>query len=155
MIRKLCVLLSTILPSFTILDSNGNPYLTRYYFFGKDRWLCNIYLHHFHQSDNDTGPSGSLLLHMHPWSGLSFILLGGYEEERRVSEVWNYVLRRTVKPLTFNFISYNTYHRVDLLEKDAWSIFITGSRSKKRDWFFWDRETNEKIDWRKKVGAIA
>lgn len=153
--RKLCLWLAKHLPSITIPTSEGKPYLTRYYLFGKDCKWGNIYLHHFHCSDTDVGESGSYLLHSHPWWGLSFILAGGYEEERRVSEIWTYVLRKTVRPFTFNYLSPDDCHRVDLLQQDAWSIFICGSRSEKRDWYFWDRETNEKIDWRSKVGAVA
>jgi hypothetical protein len=154
MIRSICLWLAKHLPSFTIPDNNGDPYLTRYYFFGKDRWFGNIYLHHFHRSDMDVGVNGYGLLHNHPWWGLSFILLGGYEEERRVSKTWYYTLRRTVKPFTFNFLSTKDFHRVDLLEKDAWSIFITGPRSKKRSWGFWDRITNEYRDFTTKPTAI-
>ena len=154
MIRSICLWLAKYLPSFTIPDNNGDPYLTRYYFFGKDRWFGNIYLHHFHRSDMDRSANGILLLHDHPWSGLSFILLGGYEEERANKIWWQYVERRTVKPLTFNVLRTDYYHRVDLLEQDAWSIFFTGPRSKKRSWGFWDRITNEYRDFTTKPTAI-
>src|SRR5271167_2887082 len=83
MLRSICLWLAKYLPSFTIPDNNGDPYLTRYYFFGKDRKFCNLYLHHFHRSDMDKGMNGYGLLHNHPWPfSLSLILVGGYDEER-------------------------------------------------------------------------
>jgi hypothetical protein len=67
--------LESKLPKTTI-TINGKPYLTRCYLFGKDRAWGNIYLHHFHSSDQGDE------LHNHPWTGLSFVLAGGYSEER-------------------------------------------------------------------------
>jgi hypothetical protein len=71
--------LESRLPKTTI-TVNGKPYLTRCYLFGKDRTWGNIYLHHFHSSDQGDE------LHNHPWVwGLSLVLAGGYYEERVVN----------------------------------------------------------------------
>lgn len=142
-----------LLPSFTI-SKDGNKYLTRYYVFLKDWVFGNIFIHHFHRSDMDVGTNGLGLLHCHPfrWS-VSLILSGGYFEDRRMPD--GSISRRHVKPFTFNFISQTDFHRVDLVdeEKGAWTIFMTGSR-KNNSWQFWDRTTNQFIDWKNITGAI-
>src|SRR5271156_960880 len=108
MIERFCQWLAILLPSFTIAK-DGLKYLTRYYFFLKDRRFANIFLHHFHRSDMDVGTDGYGLLHNHPWGGLSFILLGGYKEEKRNAD--GTISVKIVKPFTFNFISRSTFHR--------------------------------------------
>jgi hypothetical protein len=140
----------------------GSPYLSRWYLIGakpdedaklkgqvvfQDSWLTrlpfNVYLHRFHRSDDDGA------LHNHPWSwALSLVLVGGYREERRVGDS---VISRLVRPFTFNRISADDYHRVDLFESDAWSLFIVGR--KVDSWFFWDRNTKHRAHWRSFVQA--
>lgn len=162
MLRKLCEWLAKRLPHFTIPDADGNPYLTRYYLFGKDRALGNIFLHHFHKSDSDMDDDGVLLLHNHPWPwSFSIILVGGYTEEH-TPDVFNVdgihasntITNKNYCPGSFNFITHNDFHRVDLLEKDAWSLFFTGWRSKKRSWGFWNRRRNQYRDWTTMSKAI-
>ena len=58
---------------------------------------------------------------------------------------WVYV--RTVRPWTLNIIRGEDYHRVDLIENDAWSIFFAGPRHG-ADWNFWNRYTSETTPWR-------
>jgi hypothetical protein len=157
MLRRLCLALSKWLPHFTIPDSEGNPYLTRYYLFGKDRAFGNIFLHHFHKSDSDADSDGTLLMHNHPWPwSFSIILLGGYTEERKVwaDTGWG-VSRKEYKPGSFNFITHDDFHRVELLENDGWSLFFTGWRSSKRSWGFWNRNTWEYRDFTTMPKAIA
>jgi hypothetical protein len=97
-----------------------------------------LYVHKFHRSDNDRA------LHSHPWLwALSFVIAGGYLEERRMVRR---VINRTVAPLSINFISGNDFHRVDLLEKDAWTLFLVGPRA--ASWSFWNRDTGEETPWR-------
>lgn len=142
-----------LLPSFTIAKE-GKKYLTRYYVFLKDRIFGNIFIHHFHRSDMDMGANGLGLLHSHPFTrSVSLILSGGYWEERRQAD--GSITRRLVKPWTLNFISKDDFHRVDLVDEEngVWTIFLTGSR-KNNSWQFWDRTTNEFIEWEKITGAI-
>jgi hypothetical protein len=144
-----------------ILDGEGKrPYLSRYYLIGAptmpdgsspfDRFgnarpearapegLRGLYIHCFHRSDDDRE------LHNHPWEwALSFVVAGGYREERRLG---NRVVSRDVLPLSLNFIRAEDYHRVDLLKDEAWSIFLTGP--KMASWGFWDRTTGEVAHWR-------
>jgi hypothetical protein len=153
MIENICQWLSILLPSFTI-TKGVLKYLTRYYFFLKDRRFANIFLHHFHRSDMDMGADGYGLLHCHPFGGFSFILTGGYREERRQAD--GTISVKIVKPFTFNRIRKDTFHRVDLLDetKGSWTLFFTGSRSEESDWYFWDRVLNKTIFWREVDGAI-
>jgi len=141
-------------PSFTI-TKDGIPYLTRFYVFLKDRVFGNIFVHFFHRSDMDIGTNGLGLLHNHPFRGtsISFILSGGYREERRAAD--GSVYSKLVKPFTFNVLREGDFHRVDLLDekKGCWTIFVVGSR-KNRTWGFWDRVTKEYIPFEQVDGAI-
>lgn len=147
-------------PSITIPKLDGSPYLTRYFLLLKDRVFGNLFLHHFHSSDMDYDSDGeggiTYLLHNHPfkWS-VSFVLSGGYTEERR--DQYGLVYTRIVKPFTFNFISDKVFHRVQLLDekKGAWTLFLTGSR-KNKSWGFWNRKTKVYKDYKDQFSkAIA
>ena len=126
------------LPSLTIVK-DGLKYLTRYFVFGADRRFGNVFIHHFHRSDMDKGLFGYGLLHSHPWTGLSFVLTGGYREERLMPD--GSISVKLVKPFTFNYGTKDSFHRVDLFDeaKGCWTIFFTGPRFKKVNWFFYDR----------------
>jgi hypothetical protein len=150
MIRRFCIWLSKFLPHITIrvpdpVTGELGNYLTRYYLFGKDYEWGNIFLHHFH--DSDKGDE----LHNHPWSwSLGLILTGGYSEERRTPD--GYVYRRDYEAGCLNLISDRDFHRVDLLEKDAWTLFLAGRRT--QEWGFWDRHTRSFRDWKTNPNAI-
>lgn len=154
MIRKICEWLAKRLPSFTIPTPDGKPYLTRYYLFGADRKWGNIFLHHFHSSDMDKAPSGAYYLHNHPWPwSFSIILAGGYEEARRYQPA-DIMVWKKYYPGSINVLSDKDFHRIELLEKDGWSLFFTGWRSKKRSWGFWDPVTKEYLDFKNFSKAI-
>lgn len=152
-----------------IADRDGlSPYLSRWYLwgaphmpdgsspfdrFGNERvgavWPkadgFGIYVHRFHRGDDDAA------LHNHPWRlAASFVLAGGYVEERRVGAV---VVQRVVEPLSINIISDNDFHRVDLIEHDAWTLFVVGP--KVQSWGFWDRydALGRVVPWREYVTA--
>lgn len=143
-----------------IYDRDGkDPYLSRYYIVREkptdDAILkgqsagtskaraFDVFLHHFHRGDADQA------LHNHPWMwGLSFILVGGYLEERRQGDR---VITRIVRPLHFNLVKKDDYHRVELLEEDCWSIFIVGPRVD--TWYFWDRIKKARMEWRAFIEA--
>lgn len=165
----------SVLPKVTI-TVKGTPYLTRCYLFGKDRRWGNVYLHHFHSSDQ------GVEMHNHPWAwGLSVVLWGGYVEERsrnpvtwemkkvdtplsmlpnsRISHIGMpatpvFVQERIVPALSVNLIKSTDFHRVDLCDakEGAWSIFIAGPRVK--SWGFLNRYTSEYTDWRNNPEAI-
>ena len=154
-------------PPRVIHDRSGvSPYLSRWYLFRSQRptmpdgsspfnelgnpkvgvilpnvnW--SLYLHRFHRSDED----GELHSHPFEWS-VALILAGGYREERRDNALgFPSVRARDIKPWTLNFIRHDTFHRVDLLEDDAWSLFLVGPKTK--SWGFWDRVTGQYTEWR-------
>lgn len=148
-----------------IFDRSGvSPYLSRYYILGRPKsrdggaafdetgqpsrhvvWPTSkigVYLHKFHRGDEDSE------LHSHPWAwSVSFILSGGYREERRVG-TWagDGVVVREMRPWRVNIIRGSDFHRVDLYEDEAWSLFIAGPKAS--SWSFWDRVTGELTPWR-------
>lgn len=158
MVRRLLVRLANELPVRFIRGHDDSPYLERYYVCGDPTilklfddkrlrvWqrlftrLPLVYLHRFARSDQDGD------LHNHPWSGFSLILAGGYSEERRgdVGEVRRIVYR----PGSVNRLEANTFHRVDLLEEDCWSVIVTFGKT--QTWGFWNRESGIFIPWREK-----
>lgn len=173
LMRWLCEKVSKHLKLREIWDREGGSlYLSRFYLFGprSGEWIdgdhvvmhpkwelpakfpVNVFLHKFHRSDDDGA------LHNHPWKwSVSLILAGGYSEERRhVTEkmcdmhekphiVWR-VKRREVLPFSLNVIRADDFHRVDLLEKDCWSLFLAGPKS--QSWGFWDRISGAYTPWR-------
>lgn len=109
-----------------------------------------LYMHRFHRGDDDVE------LHSHPWDwALSFVFAGGYVEERRVDGVFgeHRVITRTVLPFSFNFIRSNDFHRVELLEDDAWSLFLVGPKTK--SWGFWNRATNAFTPWKEFIAQAS
>lgn len=130
---------------------DGEPYLTRYYITGKnDRKVGegrSIFLHQFHSSDQGRE------LHNHPYAGTSYILKGGYYEERMYGmgkadvngeySEFTEVTRTWYAPGAVNEIQLNAFHRTDLGEsgEECWTLFITGDRVK--SWGFINRETKE------------
>jgi hypothetical protein len=144
-----------------IIDREGRtPYLSRYYILGLPKMRdgsspfdkqgqmkkavekhsppISVFLHHFHRGDDDGA------LHSHPWKwGVSWILTGGYVEERRLG---SQKMTRFIAPGMLNFLSKDDFHRVVLAEKDAWSLFVAGPKF--ASWGFWDEKTNEVVPWR-------
>ena len=167
MIRTLLSRFSAYLPPPRIIfDRAGkSPYLSRWYLLGRptmpdgshpftedgspkegildpDR-LFAVFLHKFHRGDDD------LELHNHPWKwAVSIVLSGGYREERRrgAPEKGGAVSVRNVLPFDINLIHHDTFHRVELLAEDAWSLFIAGPREK--NWGFWNRTSGRYLPWR-------
>lgn len=143
-VENLCIKFATFfnLNVREIYRRDNNKYLTRYYIFRKPRaWLPSVYLHCFHASDED------LELHSHPWSkSISFILSGSYKEERLKN---NKVVTRILSPGKFNYIKADDFHRVDLVSKRVWTLFISGSKVK--DWGFLDRDNFAYVPWQKHI----
>ena len=148
-------------PPRVIFDrEGGSPYLSRWYLTSSQgdvdpelfdarkettpAWLPKLFLHRFHRSDDDYA------LHSHPWHwAVSLVLVGGYSEERRVGDR---VVRRDVRPWRLNFLTAETFHRVDLFEEDAWSLFLVGPKTGS-GWAFWDRDTKMRCPWKEFVLA--
>jgi len=103
-----------------IVGGVTNPYLKRWYILPRNRWF-NIYLHQFLRDDDDRA------LHDHPSDNVSILLRGRYREHCRDGSydrsVGDVVRRVADKP-----------HRVQLLTRTCWTLFVTGPR--KRVWGF-------------------
>lgn len=56
------------------------------------------------------------------------------------------VRTRRVRPGMVNFIRANDFHRVGLVGKDSWSLFIAGPRM--QSWGFFDWKVRRVIPWR-------
>ncbi len=101
------------------------------------RWPFSIYLHRFHLHDLDRAP------HNHPWRwSFSIILTGGYDEERLGSAEVSGLCGRSVirsrrlRPLSFNWLGANSFHRISELHGEVWTLFVTGPKHGK-SWGFW------------------
>lgn len=115
-------------------DDTGMPYLWRGYLGNRAvNQEAGVFLHRFVSSDE-------LEYHHHPWAySHSFILAGRYAEDRVLSTDINHdegtaVLdgstRRTkvFGPGDVNVILGSTFHRVDLLTSEVWTLFVHGPR---------------------------
>jgi hypothetical protein len=110
-----------------VIGEPDAPYLKRWFILPRNRWF-NIYLHHFHRSDDDKA------IHDHPWRNLSILLKGSYLEHMADGSVilrhptlafWRWPVRRPTDA-----------HRVELIDgRKVWTLFITGRRV--RTWGFW------------------
>lgn len=141
LISKILTCLAKKIPGRVITRGYGEePYLERYYLFRRrwmsfrvPSWVPGVYLHRFVASDDAE-------LHNHPWSAVSLILSGGYVESRLDGT------QRTLGPGSVNGISPDTFHRVDLLWDECWTLFFYGA--KRQPWGFLNRKTAEFVHWR-------
>lgn len=167
-VRRICIAIAKHLPARVIMREEGGPYLLRYYllgdvgglrYFPEDQreprwwqkaltWLPCVYLHRFAASDSDDWP------HSHPWTATSLILAGGYRECRLLEEGGKRRFEtRDVLPGDLNFIDGDTFHRVDLIEADCWSIIKIGKKVK--TWGFKNPKTGEVVHWTKRSAMRA
>ncbi|MGN6107710.1 MAG: hypothetical protein ACTHU0_21555 [Kofleriaceae bacterium] len=145
MIRRLLAVAARRLPSRRVITgADGSPYLSRWTLLDIGWRWPRVYLHRFHRSDEDPE------LHNHPWRwAVGLILAGGYREERRGEG--GRVEVRDVGPGAVNVIHGDTFHRVELLDGECWTLFLTGSRTK--EWGFWCRATGAFTPWREFIRA--
>jgi hypothetical protein len=121
-------------PRIIMNRAGTGEYLHRYYLHGKpseeggsDFTVC---LHRFVASDDDGAP------HNHPWEqAVSLILTGGYSERRTREGIGGDTSSRLYLPGDVNLIGANDFHRVDLLLKDCWTLFVAGKKTE-RSWGF-------------------
>lgn len=143
--RRLLLRIAGRFPVRVITGGGEDPYLEKYLVWEsnetKDSW--RLHIHRFVRSDADRE------LHSHPWrAAVSLILAGGYEEEHRVGAS---VIRRVVRPGMLNAIFADTFHRVDLLDGECWSLFLSGPVV--QSWGFWSRATGAFTPWREFVAS--
>lgn len=99
-----------------VIETDGNIYMERWYLRDSDTW--GLMLQHICRPDWDR------YLHDHPWWFASLILRGGYTEsrtDRRGRVVWR---RRS----HFNFVRTSTFHRIEELDKNTWTLVLTGRK---------------------------
>jgi hypothetical protein len=146
--RALLARVAARLPVRVITGEGGDPYLYKFLVWqsgeGRDTW--RVHLHRFVRSDADRE------LHNHPWRwAVSLILAGGYREEYRTVEAKPQVAWQTKRPGSINVVLPSTFHRVDLLEHDCWTLFVSGPVV--QSWGFWDRFTGAFTPWREFFAA--
>lgn len=124
MINKMLFAISGHMPmKFIRLD--GANYIERY--FVGERNGAVVYLHRY------TGGDSERHVHNHPWRwGFSFILRGGYTEQRMIDVCPDAdesgCLTKTVNVKWFNWIGGNTFHRIIKTKPGTWSLVIHGPR---------------------------
>lgn len=126
-----------------VIYTDGTPYLMRVYLL--PRWFrWRPFLHYFFRGDNDRA------LHNHPWgTSISLILTGGYREERLERECdAPLTLERDFRPGSINIIRADDFHRVTLLGKGCWTLFVAGERE--QVWGFMTKE-GEYVPWQEYV----
>lgn len=126
-----------------VIGAAGDVYLNRWYvtpwrgYRGGPRWwqralvrLCKflpaVYLHQFCRSDDDRA------LHDHPWASCSIILLGAYDEH--TIDAGGIHRRTRRRPGSIAVRRAKSAHRVELVTRSCWTVFITGFRL--RQWGF-------------------
>lgn len=138
LLRRLCERIAERLPVRDIEGADGSVFLSKYLLAGHAHGGWHLHLHCFHRSDEDSA------LHNHPWHCASFILAGGYREERVRGDGAIVTFERC--PGRINLIGANTFHRVELIDGPCWTLFF--NLPVVQDWGFLDRRTRAFVPWR-------
>ena len=147
--------LAARLPCRIIEGADGSIYLERYTLAELDGG-GHLYLHRFRRGDEDRE------LHNHPWHGESRILWGSYREERLVdarplispageATITGRVIEHVYRPGSTSTLTPETYHRIDLITAEVWTLFVTGPAV--QSWGFWSRTTGLVTPWRDFIRA--
>lgn len=113
-------------------------YMRRLYLFSTP-W-GGLYLHNIRRPDDDDH------MHDHPWSFVSFVLRGGYDEVVNATPAAPVGLRlvRRWRQWSLHRVRAEVAHRIKFVLPDTWSLILAGPR--RRDWGFWVR--GDLIPWR-------
>lgn len=151
-----------------ITRENNLPYLWRYYFDERKKKASDSLLLRPEEKDIEGGDFGIFVhrfvasdtpweVHNHPWAwSVSLILAGAYREikytwkprlvaasidsHRHIAEVGLTNRREAVfSPFDINTIDYHDAHRVELIGKECWTLFVHGPR--KSTWGFANEKT--------------
>lgn len=112
-------------PDF-VIGGADRPYLRRWFVIPRNRFF-NIYLHQFLRSDDDRA------LHDHPWANASILLRGSYIEHTIAAGGCHIATQRNAGDIKVR-LSGKHAHRLELVGKECWTLFLTGPRY--RHWFF-------------------
>ena len=120
-----------------LIKIGDKPYLERYLLgrvFG-----ITFFLHRFLASDGDR------FVHDHPWRwSLSWILCGGYKEERLQylnPETGWHSRHRYLSSGWINVLTPRAFHRIQQPEHETWTLFVHGRRLKQWGFLNYDAET--------------
>lgn len=111
-------------PDF-IIGKGDDHYLRRWFVVPRNPYF-NVYLHQFLRSDEDRA------LHDHPWWNVSILIDGRYIEHTISAGGVNRRIEYVAGDVKFRSAKYA--HRVELVDGECWSLFITGPRL--REWGF-------------------
>lgn len=136
--RRLCEAIAARLPVRVIDGGDGSPYLSKHALLRGVHGGWHLHLHRFHRGDEDTA------LHNHPWPCASLILVGGYREERLRDD--GAIVTHERRPGAINLIGADTFHRVDLIDGECWTIFLNAPVV--QEWGFLDRVSRRFTPWR-------
>lgn len=153
--RKACEELAAQLPCHMIPpEGKGETYIRRY---GVADLVdgSHVYLQNILRSDEDPE------LHSHPAPARALILVEGYSEERRLrvagTSTGYEVVRAVYRAGDVNILDPDTFHRLDLIEDSAWTIFIMGPKAIRTageaSWSFWNRNTGATTGYRDFIAA--
>ena len=126
-IRAVLKAITNILPVKVIKDNNEIPFLYRYHIVSLWKDGPGLCIHNFVTTNSKCG------FYSYPWANsVSFILCGKYDEQIFDSKSPTKYITKTRNPWTFNYLDGNkTFHRVMVEEeKDVWTFFMFGSRTK-------------------------
>lgn len=139
------------LPCRRIEGEDGSLYLLRYKLFGwmpgdRRRWQISVYLHRFARPDMDDAP------HNHPWRwAFAIVLAGGYQEVRATDKTPGGFVARVIRRRggSISVLRSSTYHRVDELFGETWTLFVAGPKS--HSWGFWVPDGRGHVPWRERL----
>lgn len=126
-------------PDF-VIGGADRPYLLRWWLIPRNP-ILNVYLHCFKRSDDDRA------LHDHPWASCSVLLRGQYVEHTIAA---GGIQRRQLLQAGQIRIRWSGRfaHRIELVDGDCWTVFITGPRYRawgfhcpEQGWIPWQRFT--------------
>jgi hypothetical protein len=101
------------------------------------KYPLSIYLHRFHLPDQDQA------MHNHPWRwAFSIILSGTYLEQRKENHP-----RHCRSPGSIVVLRHSTYHRVDQLFGEVWTLFVVGPKAS--SWSF--MVDGVEVPWRERL----
>lgn len=142
---------------YTIMGKDGSPYLTRILL---PRWRGERrMIHYIRRADADRD------MHNHPWrEARGRILLGGYLEERRLTDEqikdrfgsgridlpnwrrFEYYESRWYLPGDRTELDATTFHRVAQVKPRTWTTLVVGERTGD-EWGFLDSDSGDFIPW--------
>jgi hypothetical protein len=130
-----------------ILDITGDKYLTRLRLI-MTPWF-SLYYHQIHEPDWDRA------LHSHPWVFTSFVLSGGYWEDRHVTPTdgslfWDDNRQTLHRPRwSLRSMKRNEAHMITKVLPNTRTLVLTGKRTEGEDsWGFWERGQRTFTPWR-------